>query len=362
MDLDLVFLGTSGSAPTPARAPAALLVRRGGERLLFDCAEGTQRQLMRSAVGLPDLEQIFLTHFHADHYLGLPGMLKTFQLRQRELPLTDLRAAGAPRSLRRAAPRLRQALLPAGARRGADGGGARPRRLPDPRLPRAPRRLGRRVRARRARPARPLRQRHRRRARASRSGPSAARLQRGESITLPDGRVADARRRARARRGPAAASSSRATPRPSRRCECSRRAPTCSCTRRRFSDEERERAADTLHSTATPGRRDRPRRRRAAAGADAHLAALLRPRPGARGARDLPGDGRARATSTRSPSRSPSEASRRSSRAARRTTPRRRLHRWPRSSRAAARRRRGEPAPRARPSSARSPTRRRCRP
>jgi ribonuclease Z len=94
MDLDIVFLGTSGSAPTPARAPAALLVRRGGERLLFDCAEGTQRQLMRSAVGLPDLDQIFITHFHADHYLGLPGMLKTFQLRQRELPLTIYGPAG----------------------------------------------------------------------------------------------------------------------------------------------------------------------------------------------------------------------------------------------------------------------------
>ena len=88
MDLDLVFLGTSGSAPTAGRAPTALLVRRGGERLLFDCAEGTQRQLMRSSVGLPDLEEIFISHYHADHYLGLPGMLKTFQLRQRELPLT----------------------------------------------------------------------------------------------------------------------------------------------------------------------------------------------------------------------------------------------------------------------------------
>ena len=88
MDLDLVFLGTSASAPTALRAPAALLVRRGGDRLLFDCAEGTQRQLMRSTLGLPDLEEIFLTHFHADHYLGLPGMLKTFSLRQRELPLT----------------------------------------------------------------------------------------------------------------------------------------------------------------------------------------------------------------------------------------------------------------------------------
>jgi ribonuclease Z len=88
MDLDLVFLGTSGSAPTAARGPTALLVRRGGDRLLFDCAEGTQRQLMRSTVGLPDLEQIFISHFHGDHYLGLPGMLKTFGLRQREAPLT----------------------------------------------------------------------------------------------------------------------------------------------------------------------------------------------------------------------------------------------------------------------------------
>ena len=86
MDLDIVFLGTSASMPTAQRAPAAFLVRRGGERLLFDCAEGTQRQLQRSSVGLPDLEEIFLTHFHADHFLGLPGMLKTFALRGRDEP------------------------------------------------------------------------------------------------------------------------------------------------------------------------------------------------------------------------------------------------------------------------------------
>src|SRR5207244_9883653 len=77
------------------RAPAALLMRRGGDRLLFDCAEGTQRQLLRSSVGLVELEEVFLTHFHADHVLGLPGMLKTFALRGRELPL----AVYGPRGL-----------------------------------------------------------------------------------------------------------------------------------------------------------------------------------------------------------------------------------------------------------------------
>ncbi|MGH3136589.1 MAG: MBL fold metallo-hydrolase, partial [Gaiellaceae bacterium] len=87
MELDVVFLGTSGSMPTAKRALSATLVRRGGDRLLFDCAEGTQRQLLRSDVGLVELEEVYLTHFHADHYLGLPGMLKTYSLRGRELPL-----------------------------------------------------------------------------------------------------------------------------------------------------------------------------------------------------------------------------------------------------------------------------------
>jgi ribonuclease Z len=87
MDLDVLFIGTAGSAPSARRGLPATLVRRGGDRLLFDCGEGTQRQLLRS-IGLLDLEEVFITHFHADHFLGLPGMLKTFSLRGREIPLT----------------------------------------------------------------------------------------------------------------------------------------------------------------------------------------------------------------------------------------------------------------------------------
>ena len=83
-----MFFGTSGSVPTAQRSPSALLLRRGSERLLFDCAEGTQRQMLRSTVGLVELREVFLTHYHADHYLGLPGMLKTFALRGREVGLT----------------------------------------------------------------------------------------------------------------------------------------------------------------------------------------------------------------------------------------------------------------------------------
>ena len=86
MDVSVFFAGTAGSVPTARRGLPALLVRRGGERILFDCGEGTQRQLV-SSVGLAELTDIFLTHFHADHWLGLPGLLKTFDLRGRERPL-----------------------------------------------------------------------------------------------------------------------------------------------------------------------------------------------------------------------------------------------------------------------------------
>ena len=86
MDLSIFFAGTAGSVPTARRGLPAVLVRRGGDRLLFDCGEGTQRQLLRS-VGLADVQDVFLTHLHVDHWLGVLGMVKTFALRDREVAL-----------------------------------------------------------------------------------------------------------------------------------------------------------------------------------------------------------------------------------------------------------------------------------
>jgi ribonuclease Z len=87
VDLSAIFLGTGGSVPSARRSTASVLISRGGDRLLFDCGEGTQRQLQRS-VGLVQVDEIYLTHFHADHILGLPGLLKTYDMTDREVPLT----------------------------------------------------------------------------------------------------------------------------------------------------------------------------------------------------------------------------------------------------------------------------------
>jgi ribonuclease Z len=86
VDLEVIFLGTGGSVPSARRSTASVLIVRGGERLMFDCGEGTQRQMQRS-LGLAQVDEIYLTHFHADHVLGLPGLLKSYDLTDRELPL-----------------------------------------------------------------------------------------------------------------------------------------------------------------------------------------------------------------------------------------------------------------------------------
>ena len=99
MDLHLVFLGTAGATPTVERGCPGILLIRGGDRILIDCGEGTQRQLMRS-VGLARIGMILLTHMHGDHYLGLPGLLKTYSLLGREEPLLLLGPSGLYEMLR----------------------------------------------------------------------------------------------------------------------------------------------------------------------------------------------------------------------------------------------------------------------
>jgi ribonuclease Z len=79
---DLTFLGTSASVPSADRNHPGLLVEAGGRRIMVDCGEGTQRQLLRSGAGFRRLDRLLLTHGHFDHVLGIPGLFSTLRLRQ----------------------------------------------------------------------------------------------------------------------------------------------------------------------------------------------------------------------------------------------------------------------------------------
>ena len=244
MDLSLFFAGTGGSVPSARRGLPAVLVRRGGDRLLFDCAEGTQRQLMRS-VGLLDLDAVFITHFHADHWLGLPGMLKSFALREREAPLTVYGPSGLGElmeAMRIVYGRLPYELSIVELDAGRDG---RARRLSDRGHPRAPsRRPVVRLRPRRAAEARSPR----------RAAGRAARRQAGPRLR-PAAAGGDGR-------GRADPSRSWAPTREGRKVVLSGDTAPCEALaiashqadvlvhEATFAEEESERASQTLHSTA----------------------------------------------------------------------------------------------------------------
>jgi ribonuclease Z len=110
--MELVFLGTGASWPTASRNTAALAVKRGDEVLLFDCGEGTQRQFQRSKLSYMETSTIFVTHLHADHYLGLPGLVQTMDLNDREAPLEVYGPPGSGKML--------EPLLRLGGRRSFD--------------------------------------------------------------------------------------------------------------------------------------------------------------------------------------------------------------------------------------------------
>lgn len=96
--LTLTFLGTGAATPTLDRNVAGLAVQRKGETLLFDCGEGNQRQMMRYGVGFA-FREIFFSHYHADHLLGVTGLLRTMGLQDRSAPVTLYGPKGAQRIL-----------------------------------------------------------------------------------------------------------------------------------------------------------------------------------------------------------------------------------------------------------------------
>ncbi|HUI38511.1 MAG TPA: ribonuclease Z [Thermoplasmata archaeon] len=97
----LTFLGTAGSWPTKDRSASAIALDTERELLLFDCGEGTQRQFFQSSQSFMRVRRIFITHFHGDHFLGLPGLIQSMSLNHRSEPLDLYGPPDAPEILDR---------------------------------------------------------------------------------------------------------------------------------------------------------------------------------------------------------------------------------------------------------------------
>ncbi len=97
--IKVTFLGTSGSTPTKNRALPALVIEYKGKLLLFDCGEGTQRQMMRYGISVSRVDAIFLSHIHGDHTIGVAGLIRTLALNRRESPLDIYVPAGYEKAI-----------------------------------------------------------------------------------------------------------------------------------------------------------------------------------------------------------------------------------------------------------------------
>jgi ribonuclease Z len=87
MSIQVTFLGTAGSIPTPKRSLPAVLIKRENEQTMFDAGEGVQKQMITTKTGFNKKMKVFITHMHGDHVLGLPGLMQTMALLNREKPL-----------------------------------------------------------------------------------------------------------------------------------------------------------------------------------------------------------------------------------------------------------------------------------
>ncbi len=85
--MKLTVLGTSASTPSKERSLSSIVLNFKGLNYLFDCPEGTQRQMMKAKISYMKIQSIFLSHFHGDHILGLPGLIATMSMHQRDYPL-----------------------------------------------------------------------------------------------------------------------------------------------------------------------------------------------------------------------------------------------------------------------------------
>jgi ribonuclease Z len=100
MSLRVIFLGTAGSVPTPKRSLPATIIQRKGEQIMFDCGESVQRQMIKAKTGFHKKMKVFISHMHGDHVLGLPGLLQTMALLDREEKLDIYGPPGIERFLK----------------------------------------------------------------------------------------------------------------------------------------------------------------------------------------------------------------------------------------------------------------------